>query len=110
MNSEKLKVIAEGMGYTWFDVSSDGLITDIKGWSACSKPVSSLGYKPDTIRTDQMIDIMERLFDIGCAIAKEDDSNNVVIYLNGEFMGEGETTREAVCNAAFKHFNQQSTP
>ena len=101
MKPEQLKIIAIGMGYETAHTHKGRLFYD----GSFDMPIE---YEPDTTNNDQMVEIVDMLLDIGCAIGKEENSNNVVVYLGGEFLGEGKTINEAVCNAAYEYFKAMS--
>jgi len=98
MEAEKLKVIAEGMGYEtervksnagcdWVDIIIDGYI--------------AVKYSPLT-NNDQMVEIMERLLDIESVLEVERSlALDNTRFVNG---CSGKTINEAVCNAAYEHF------
>ena len=99
MTPEKLKVVAEGMGWTHVLINEDG---DVYGY-----PKSSLHlivYEPDVTNDSQCMEIMEKLklnvlHHHACG-----DYNDVRIVLpSGDFV-EGKEIKEAVCNAAYDYF------
>jgi len=99
MEAEKLKVIAEGMGYYINPSMEDGITVDINGhW---------FDYNPDTTNNDQMVEVLTKLINLGglldsCHIK---DENNFMIWMdNPEKRWEGKTINEAVCNAAYEYF------
>jgi hypothetical protein len=94
MNTDKLKVIAEGMGYYVNPSIEEGITVDNEGhW---------IDYAPDTSNNDQMVEIMEKLK--LCVEYMAD--GNYRSYPAGRMclMETGKTINEAVCNAAFEYF------
>ena len=98
MKPEKLKVIAEGMGY-------EAEIID-KGFTyerLCVR--SDIGalrvYKPLT-NAEQCMEIMERL---DAFLNKETSGWYCLIGLSD---GRGKTINEAVCNASYEYFNNEN--
>lgn len=97
METKKLKVIAEGMGYTnVFIREESGLL-----FAAAPNEGQTFGvYHPDE-NNDQMVEIVNKFqfdinwFELSC-----------VIFLNGDMIGEGNTINEAVCNAAYEYFKE----
>lgn len=103
MDTEKLKVIAEGMGYEATIQFFEGCSCYIKykdiidGDKDCA--VTEL-YNPLT-NNDQMVEIMEKHVDAVTSV-----NNHLGRYRASieQSFGYGETYREAVCNAAYEYF------
>lgn len=102
MNSEKLKVIAAGMGCEVDLVDSAGVwvypatISDKTGGRATYR------YNP-LVNNNEMVAIMERLLSEGqLSFEKIEDE----VWLTNERSQQftGKTINEAVCNAAYEHF------
>jgi len=102
MDTEKLKVIAEGMGYEIHSIHDDIVFTIHAGFR-----VNGFPYQPDTTNNDQMVEIMERLkISASFRLVEKDwltstwgDSAQV-----GIIRATGKTINEAVCNAAYEYF------
>jgi len=100
MEAEKLKLIAEGMGYTNVFISEEsGLL-----FGAAPNEGQTFGvYHPDE-NNDQMVEIMERLkFKLEFSGESWDaELEKPFIYCLGK------TINEAVCNAAFAFFDEKT--
>ena len=103
MNTEQLRVIAEGMGYKIHSVS-DGIVFI----SHAGFRVNGFPYQPDTTNNDQMVEIMEKLeIDIehkasGLVAYTYKGNNEVLLY-----SGQGKSINEAVCAAAYEYFSKE---
>ena len=115
MNTEQLKVIAEGMGYKT-RIYNDACVK-FKGQlqievETIEEDLNYYNwYRPDTTNNDQMVEIMEKLYHQRLRLN--------AIYTNGEIshyemstwggvpVGSGKTINEAVCNAAYEYFKEQ---
>lgn len=106
MDAEKLKVIAEGMGYELRGSSSPYLTDRVVVWNGKDIHTRAI-YNPLT-NDSQCMEIAHKLkinteyfkdIDEWEAWRKESD-NSVLITINGK------TINEAVCNAAYEYFNQ----
>jgi len=90
MNPEKLKVIAEGMGYE--------TISLFNGEFSCQCGDENNNYNP-LKNNDLMVEIMEKLLDLGWVISKFEDKYlltlEVVCNVSTQFTGK--TIAEAVC-------------
>ena len=107
MNTEKLKVIAEGMGYTSW-------ISDIYSKPECWYETGNMHefikkgrYNPTT-NNDQMVEIMEKILNSlkNIKIINFTSGVNVSFGFFGDLEGEGKTINEAVCNAAYEYFKK----
>jgi len=98
MEPEKLKVIAEGMGYR-IHTYQNKILIDVgdSDWV----PINPLA------NNDQMIEILERLLELGWTISKFEDKYlltlEVVCNISTQFTGK--TINEAVCNTTYEYFN-----
>ena len=106
MEPEKLKVIAEGMGY---EVELNN------GYANATVYIRTLGnkikaYRPDTTNSDQMVEIIGRFDKVEIERPMGSNGDLAVVRLTkGEksYTGKGKTINEAVCNAAYEYFNNQ---
>jgi len=102
MNAEKLKVIAEGIGYESVVIAKD--CTPHKVMKHAEGTMGTLcrrdDYNPLT-DNDQMVEIMERL-----KISLHfDESDRWYICINGSSVaGFSDSINEGVCNAAYEYF------
>jgi len=99
MKPEQLKVIAEGMGYINIHVSAPYVYIDYSHNDLLTN------YNPLT-NNDQMVEIIEKLLDLGWTISKFEDKYlltlEIVCNVSTQFMDK--TINEAVCNAAYEYF------
>jgi hypothetical protein len=115
MNSEQLKVIAEGMGYN--AINRNGFIYCWKGDAEYNykpspirihepPPSNAIKYYPDTTNDTQCMEIMRKLRISLHAIPHDGTWDAVKVNGKGDLvMANGKTINEAVCNAAFDYFN-----
>ena len=94
MKAEKLKVIAEGMGYKIAYIVNDWVMCEAMGGMI-------FNYTPHLTNNDQLVEIMEKLgldviYDQGIWKSGRDTANYY-----------GKTISEAVCNAAYEYFKCQ---
>ena len=109
MEAEKLKVIAEGMGYSAvvieaFDIHSKPNHVKIQPANGVLRGFT-LDYNPLT-NNDQMVEIMEKL---KVSLLQNDD-DFITAYLEIDeiyFSARGKTINEAVCNAAYEYFKNE---
>ena len=105
MKPEQLKVIAEGMGYDSVEIREYETGAP-SVWVRLPCQSQSTEYRPDTTNNDQMVEIMEKLFDLGWIISKFEDKYlltlEVVCNISTQFTGK--TINEAVCNYAYEYF------
>jgi len=106
MTPEKLKVIAEGMGYV--ELVSDNY--KLKGrlivWNG--KDIHTRqAYKPDTTNNDQMVEIMENL---NIQLRRQTHKPKglwvarIEYVVNPMTVCQGKTINEAVCSTAYEHY------
>jgi len=101
METKKLKVIAEGMGYKTAHIHKGRLFYD----GSFDMPIE---YEPDTTNNDQMVEIMEKFEWIG--FERPMGHGFVICEYRVSLMDDyaktakGKTINEAVCNAAYEYF------
>ena len=106
MEPEKLKVIAEGMGYLPVEHPSPSRQGDVQMYSKIND-VGMTQYNPTTIaEQDSEIELK-----LNIQTSYQNDKKNWIASIwQGEnprslLQEEGETPAEARCNAAFEYFN-----
>jgi hypothetical protein len=101
MEPEQLKVIAKGMGYETESRGSNGL----EIISCDEHGVSHIGWYNPLTNAEQSWKGYKFLLDKGFVMAASEQDASYAIYLLGEFISEGKTPQEAVCNTLYKYFN-----
>ena len=102
MDTEKLKIIAEGMGYEIFSNDNPRIKDRLVVWNGKDIHTRCI-YKPLT-NNDQMVEIMEKLKITVRAIPNVSEDWFAEPYPYGNRMGSGKTINEAACNAAYEYF------
>ena len=109
MKAEKLKVIAEGMGYKIAYIVNDWVMCEAMGGMI-------FNYTPHLTNNDQLVEIMEKLYmqtipwqgafpyKWHTRIFREDTNLREFVLRNEAY---GKTINEAVCNAAYEYFKCQ---
>ena len=115
MDSEKLKVVAEGMGYKPFEQLSSIYIQRVvfvtpsfHGDNETHEYFEDIEYNPLT-NAEQCMEIMERLekLDLRISVIGDRRKVSVGIYTEFEYLEEtGKTINEAVTLAAYEYFKK----
>ena len=101
MNKEQLKIIAEGMGYEVRPSLNPLLADRVVVWNG--KDIHTRGIYNPLTNNDQMVEIMERI----PLETKRDGDLHYARVIGTSIWFISKTLNEAVCNAAYEHFNNE---